>query len=52
MSWEDEERRDALRGRQVPIADCGNGCHDMVRRTGGGGVCFVCGLTVTPDEVA
>lgn len=52
MSVERDEWRAALRGPRQPVADCGNGCHDMVLQTGGGGACLVCGLTVTPDEVA
>lgn len=47
-----EEWRDALRGPQKSTPECGNGCHAMVRESGCGGVCMVCGLIVTPDEVA
>lgn len=51
MGWERDEWWAALRGPQQPIADCGNGCHDMVRQTGGGGVCLVCGLSVDREEL-
>lgn len=45
------EWRAALRGPQ-PMGVCRQGHHDMVRLRDGGKVCTVCGLTVTPDEVA
>jgi hypothetical protein len=45
-----DEWRAALRGSQ-PTGICQQGRHDMVQLRDRGGVCTVCGIVVTADEV-